>query len=63
MTQRYQNRLALDRMSRLCCPECGEPVGSHGGRGSPRCSLTDNGVVDRIAAYHAELTQREGDQP
>jgi hypothetical protein len=37
------------------CPECGDPPGAHTGWGGVGCSLTDNGVADRIAQHQADL--------
>jgi hypothetical protein len=33
------------------CPECGEIPEHHGGWGAAGCSLTDNGVAERIMQY------------
>jgi hypothetical protein len=61
--QRYTNPHALERMSRGMCPECGENPADHGGWGGPGCSLTDNGVADRIEQYRKDLTQtQQGDK-
>lgn len=49
--QRYTNPVALERMSKGLCPECGASPDDHGGLGGARCSLTDNGVAQRIAQY------------
>lgn len=52
--QRYTNPVALERMKAGKCPECGEPVDAHGGLGGARCSLTDNGVAQRIYQYEQD---------
>jgi hypothetical protein len=50
MAQTYTNPTAIERMREGNCPECGGPPFRHDGWGGPRgCSLTDNGVADRIA--------------
>jgi hypothetical protein len=60
MAQRYTDAKALEWMANDLCPECGQPTTTHGGWGAPRtawarrCSLTDNGVADRIAQYQRD---------
>lgn len=54
MAQTYADPQARQRMDYGLCPECGHPVDRHAGAGGPNCSLTDNGVAQRIAAYRAE---------
>lgn len=51
MTQTYNQSLALGRMRDGLCPECGNAVDKHTGWGGPGCTLTDNGVAERIAAF------------
>lgn len=49
MTQTYTGLTALTRMRDNRCPECGNAPWLHGGWGGPEgCTLTDNGVADRI---------------
>ena len=55
MAQRYTNKTALERMAKGLCPECGFPVARHDGWGGPQgCSLTDNGVAQRIYQYQQD---------
>jgi len=49
MAQTYTNPVAVERMRNGACPECAQMPDAHGGWGSSRCSLTDNGVAERIA--------------
>jgi hypothetical protein len=61
--QHYDSQVARERMSRGRCPECGGEVDDHGGLGGPGCSLTDNGVFQRIEQYRreeAETSRPEG---
>lgn len=51
--QTYTDPVALARMERKECPECGQPGSAHNGAGGPGCSLTDYGVAGRIATYNA----------
>lgn len=57
--QRYTHPLALERMAKGRCPECGNPVEDHGGRGGPGCTLTDNGVAQRIHDYVSDVVAFE----
>jgi hypothetical protein len=50
MTQTYKSPVAIERMRNGTCPECGRPADEHSGWGLPGCSLTDNGVAQRIYA-------------
>jgi hypothetical protein len=52
--QRYTHPLALERMSRGECPECGNGIEYHSGWGGPACTLTDNGVALRIHQYEQD---------
>jgi hypothetical protein len=54
MAQRYTDLRALDRMDRGLCPECGGTVTQHTGWGRGDCSLTDNGVAERVAQFHRD---------
>jgi len=55
MTQRYNSKLALGRMEKGLCPECGGKVSEHTGFGGLNgCMLTDNGVHDRIEQYRKD---------
>ena len=57
--QRYTSKIALERMEKGLCPECGRQVMEHTGWGSPAgCSLTENGVKGRIEQYRRD---REGE--
>jgi hypothetical protein len=58
MAQRYTDFLALKRMSEGKCPECGNDVDAHDGRGGPGCSLTDNGVAQRIYQYNQDQKEQ-----
>ncbi len=43
------SEVAKGRMDKNGCPECGAPVSAHDGWGGPSgCTLTDNGVAQRI---------------
>lgn len=53
MTQRYTDPVALDRMADNMCPECNKPAAFH--NGATDCSLREDGVLDRIRQYHADL--------
>jgi len=53
--QRYVNDVAINRMHKGLCPECGGKVEDHTGWGGPGCSLTDNGVAGRIYQYEQDL--------
>jgi hypothetical protein len=56
VSQRYTQPLALTRMADGRCPECGTYPENHDGWGGPRgCSLTDNGVAQRIHQYREDL--------
>lgn len=55
--QRYTDPVALERMSKQLCPECGYTVSAHTGWGGPGCSLTDNGVASRIYQYEQDLAE------
>jgi len=61
MTQMYSNPTARTRMSEGQCPECGQDPGRH--LDSPEfwlpraCDLTRAGVVDRLAAFNADLAE------
>lgn len=59
MAQRYTHPVALLRMSRGLCPECGLGVDEHTGWGNAVCSLTDNGVADRIHQHQQDVEQKE----
>jgi uncharacterized Zn finger protein (UPF0148 family) len=53
--QRYTDPVARQRMAAGRCPECGREMFEHTGWGGPAgCSLTDNGVAERIAQYQAD---------
>ena len=52
--QRYNSPAALKWMAAGNCPECGQPADSHTGWGSPGCSLTDNGVAERLQQYQTD---------
>lgn len=55
MTQRYTTEQALAWLAAGCCPECGGRTGEHTGWGGPRgCSLTDNGVAQRVHAHRRQ---------
>lgn len=55
MAQRYTQPLALERLAAKSCPECGYRIYEHDGWGGPNgCSLTDNGVAQRIYDYEQE---------
>lgn len=59
MAQRYKDVKARHRMHRGRCPECGAPPGMHDGLGGPHgCTLTDNGVAERIAEYKKEMKEK-----
>lgn len=58
MAQRYENPIALARMEAGHCPECGNLPSSHDGWGGPGCSLTDNGVAQRIHQYQQDEAVR-----
>jgi hypothetical protein len=50
--QSYDGATPLARMSDGRCPECGGYPQEHDGWGGPNgCTLTDNGVAQRIAQY------------
>lgn len=51
MAQRYTDPTALERMKAGVCPECGYTPESHTGWGSGVCTLTDNGVAERIMQF------------
>lgn len=53
--QRYTHPVACERMSNDQCPECGTGVEEHSGWGGPGCTLTDNGVAERIHQYRQDL--------
>lgn len=56
--QRYTSPVARECMAAGNCPECGEPPSAHTGWGGPHgCTLTDNGVADRIAQYQADQAE------
>ena len=58
MVQRYTSPVARKRMADGKCPECGEPPSTHTGWGGPHgCGLTDGGVAERIAQYHADYAE------
>lgn len=61
MASLYENPVALERMAKGLCPECGHKTSDHDGWGGPGCSLTDNGVALRIYAY--EVAQRAAAAP
>lgn len=55
MTQHYTERGARARMQAGLCPECGRRPNLHDGGGGPHgCTLTDNGVTERIDLYWRE---------
>lgn len=54
MAQSYSDPTARRRMRKGLCPECGGTPSAHDGWGGAGCSLTDNGVADRIAQYEVE---------
>lgn len=61
MTQMYTDPRALLRLDRGQCPECGYPAESHGGWGGPwGCSLTDNGVAQRVYDHWCEAESSMG---
>lgn len=51
MAQKYTDELAVARLENGNCPECGDPQTSHDGAGGANCTLTDNGVAQRLAEY------------
>lgn len=56
MIQRYKTLIAQNRMAQGLCPECGDKVDRHDGWGGPNgCSLTDNGVAQRIHQHQVDL--------
>lgn len=56
MAQAYTDPIAIERMQSGLCPECGTPASDHNGRGGPKgCSLTDNGVAQRIYNFELEV--------
>jgi hypothetical protein len=56
MVQVYTSEVARNRMFIGLCPECASSPSAHTGAGGPGgCTLTDNGVVERIA-YFAEVS-------
>lgn len=55
MAQRYSDPLALARMDDGRCPECGGAPREHDGAGGNwGCTLTDNGVAQRIAQFQKD---------
>ncbi len=55
MAQAYAHHpVALERMAKGLCPECGHLPSAHDGWGGPACSLTDNGVAQRLHAYRKD---------
>lgn len=56
--QRYTHPTALARLADGRCPECGNEISDHGGRGGAGCSLTDNGVASRIAEYRRQQEEK-----
>ena len=47
-----QSPTAMRRLAEGKCPECGHNTDEHTGWGGPNgCTLTDNGVAQRIHAY------------
>lgn len=54
MAQKYTSKTARERMAKGLCPECGRQVADHAGWGSAGCSLTDEGVADRIEQFRKE---------
>jgi len=61
MTQRYTNPISLQRLAEGNCPECGFAEDQHDGHGGPLwCTLTDNGVAQRLAAYRADQKRGNG---
>lgn len=55
MTQRYTSKAALERMEKGLCPECGRKAPEHTGFGTlSGCSLSENGVKDRIEQYRRD---------
>ena len=58
MAQQYSDPTAIKRMRDGNCPECGYATISHTGAGGPAgCSLTDNGVAQRIEAQRVADTE------
>lgn len=58
MAQRYTDPLALRRMREGRCPECGQEQRVHTGWGAVGCSLSDNGVAERIHAYRQDRAEK-----
>lgn len=54
--QTYTDPLAVQRMGKGLCPECGGTVSEHTGWGG-RCGLTDNGVAGRIHQFEADAAE------
>lgn len=53
--QRYTGPVAVERLSRGDCPECGHTTGAHDGAGGPNgCTLTDTGVAGRVRQYRLD---------
>lgn len=52
--QRYIDVTARLRMANNQCPECGTAVEEHSGWGGPGCTLTDNGVAQRINQFRKD---------
>lgn len=57
MSQRYKSKVALARMARGRCPECGGLPERHDGWGGPKCGLTDNGVAQRIHRFNLDAAK------
>ena len=59
MAQRYTDQVALRRMDKGLCPECGGQEDEHSGLGGPYgCILTDFGVWDRIRQFNLDMDRR-----
>lgn len=61
MAQRYTDKVALLRMKRGMCPECGQETQAHIPDERfwiPRqCSLRPEGVVERVVQYRRDLKE------
>lgn len=58
--QRYPAGIAHEWMAQGLCPECGHQTDDHTGWGLGSCSLTDNGVAQRIEQYRRDQAEQKG---